>query len=73
MVGGLVVGAVTFQGAYNLVIDRPVDVVGLPVDFVRVPVLTSVRDVVDVVAVAICLSVSIQSFLGPRHRVTYSQ
>ena len=51
--GGLVVGFVAFQGTHNLVVDRPVDVIGLPVNLVRVPVLTSVRDIVNVFAIAV--------------------
>jgi len=53
LVGGLVVGVIAFQSAHDLVVDRPVDVVGLPVNLVCVPILASVRDVLDVVAVTV--------------------
>ena len=63
MLRGVVVGGVALQGTNDLVIDGPVDVVRLPVNLVCVPVLTGVRQVSGLVAVVVCIRVSLGALL----------
>ena len=58
LLGGLVVGVIAFQGTHDLVVDGPVDIIGLPVNLVGVPVLASVGDIINVFTIAVCNPVS---------------
>jgi hypothetical protein len=53
LLGGVVVSGITLQSTDDFAVNRPVDRVRLPVDFVCVPVLTGVRQAFLLLAVVI--------------------